>query len=143
MDLLGRYSNFVPWSEGVQRIGHLSQSNEVDVELLPSPKPPLRRLNAEQVRVLVDGYQQGQTTYELAQQFGIHRVTVSQHLQRSGVAMRRQGLSDGALHEAARLYTSGESLARVADRFGVDSKTIWSGLTRMGLTMRDSHGRVR
>ena len=143
MDLLGRYSNSLPWSEEVRRIGVLSERDEVDVELPPSPKPPPRRLNAEQVQVLVEHYQQGRTTYELAKQFGIHRVTVSQHLRRSGVTMRRQGLSDEALLEAARLYESGSSLARLADRFGVDPKTISSGLGRMGLMMRDSHGRAR
>ncbi|GLY19975.1 hypothetical protein Kisp01_69890 [Kineosporia sp. NBRC 101677] len=91
----------------------------------------------------MERYQQGRTTYELAQQFGIHRVTVSQHLHRSGVTMRRQGLGDDAFHEAARLCEGGLSLARVADRFGVDSKTISSGLGRMGVMMRDIYGQVR
>ncbi|GAA3638147.1 hypothetical protein GCM10022223_66350 [Kineosporia mesophila] len=91
----------------------------------------------------MEGYQRGRTTYRLAEQFGIHRVTVSQHLRRSGVSMRRQGLSDDALHEAARLYEGGSSLVRVADQFDVDPKTIWSGLSRMGLRIRDSHGRAR
>jgi transposase-like protein len=143
VDLLGRYSNLLPWSEGVRRFGQLSESHGGDVEPPPSPKPPLKRLNAEQIRILVERYQQGRTTYEIAHQFGIHRVTVSQHLHRSGVTMRRQGLSDDVLHEAARLYEAGSSLARVADQFGVDPKTIWSGLSRMGLMTRDSHGRDR
>lgn len=73
----------------------------------------------------------------------IHRVTVSQHLHRSGVTMRRQGLNNDDLFEAARLYEGGSSLARVAEWFGVDPKTISSGLSRMGVRIRDSHGRVR
>jgi transposase len=40
----------------------------------------------------VDLYLAGATVYELARRFGIHRVTVSTHLQRQGITIRRQGL---------------------------------------------------
>ncbi|GLY19974.1 hypothetical protein Kisp01_69880 [Kineosporia sp. NBRC 101677] len=48
VDLLGRYSNSLPWSEEVYRISELSESRKGDVKLPLSPESPLRRLNAEQ-----------------------------------------------------------------------------------------------
>ena len=61
---------------------------------------------------LVEQYQAGATVYELAERFKIHRVTVSEHLHRQGVRMRRRSLEEWQIDEAAQLYEQGWSLAR-------------------------------
>lgn len=45
-------------------------------------------MTAEQARELVEAYLAGDSTYVLARRFGIHRETVSGHLERAGVARR-------------------------------------------------------
>ena len=57
--------------------------------------------------------------------------------------MRRQGLDDTAVVEAARLYEGSWSLTRIGNRLGVDPKTVWSNLRNLGVRMRDNHGRDR
>jgi hypothetical protein len=61
---------------------------------------------------------------ELAAQFGINRVTLSAHLQRSKVAIRRPGLDNKQAEEAAVLYEAGWSSGRLAARFGVTADTV-------------------
>lgn len=90
---------------------------------------------------LVDAYRAGATVYELAARFGIHRVTVSAHLHRQGVTVRRQGLDDEGVAHAIRLYEDGWSLTRIGGRLDVDPTTVWTALKAQGVTMRDTHGR--
>ncbi|MGH4013864.1 MAG: hypothetical protein ACRDSL_08020 [Pseudonocardiaceae bacterium] len=52
-----------------------------------------RQLDSQQVQDLITGYAAGATVYQLGEQFGIDRRTVSQILHRHDVSMRRRGLS--------------------------------------------------
>jgi DNA-binding transcriptional ArsR family regulator len=85
-------------------------------------RPRAKQLTAVEVAALADGYRSGATVYELATKFSLHRNTVSQHLHRQGVAIRRQGLDDDQIDHAVQLYQSGQSLARIG--------TLWVPETR-------------
>lgn len=91
-----------------------------------------KRLNAASVDALVDGYLGGQTVYELAAEFGIERRTVSAHLHRRGIPMRRRGLSPEQKVEAFELRDRGWSLARIGARFDVVAQTVRSALSQAG-----------
>lgn len=58
---------------------------------VPGTRQTQKRLDADSVDALVDGYLSGQTVYELAAEFSIERRTVTAHLHRRGVPMRRRG----------------------------------------------------
>ncbi|WP_460834503.1 helix-turn-helix domain-containing protein [Nocardioides hungaricus] len=100
---------------------------------VPSGKAPgirqaQKRLDAASIDALVDGYLAGQTVYELAAEFGIERRTVSAHLHRRGVPMRRRGLSLAQKEEAFALRDRGWSLAQIGARFDVAPGTVRSTL---------------
>lgn len=78
-----------------------------------------RQLPDAQVQQLIEGYESGATVYELGDQFGIERRTVSAILHRHDVPMRRRGLSEEQIDDAVRLYNQGWSLARIAARLDV------------------------
>ena len=143
MDLLGRYSNLLPWSERLPSVTPLPLRGDHNHASLLSGPRSLRRLTDDQIQTLAERYRHGATTNELAREFGIHRRTVSAHLHRSGTTMRRQGLTDSDAARAARLYENGWPLTCIGDQLGVDPKTVWSRLTNLGVRMRDSHGRDR
>lgn len=90
---------------------------------------------------MIEGYEAGDTVYELGDQFGISRQTVGKILKREGVRMRRQGLTSEQVDEAARLYDAGWSLARIGERMSVDATTVLNRLRERGVRMRDTHGR--
>jgi transcriptional regulator of acetoin/glycerol metabolism len=96
----------------------------------------VRRLTADEVRELVAAYEAGSTAYELAGQFGVHRVTVTSLLHRSGVVMRRCGLSKEQINETVALYRQGWPVARIGKHFGVDGTTVWRALRQLGVPMR-------
>jgi len=102
-----------------------------------------RRLGDDQVQQLIAGYQSGSTVYELGDRFGIERRTVSNILQRHGVAMRRRGLSPDQVNDAIHLYNLGWSLARVGQHLGVDHTTVLTRLRERGIPTRDTQGRPR
>ncbi len=95
---------------------------------VPGTRQVQKRLDATSVDALVDGYLSGQTVYELAAEFGIERRTVSAHLHRRGVPMRRRGLSLVQKEEAFALRDRGWSLAQIGARFDVAPGTVRSTL---------------
>ena len=106
---------------------------------MASEAPALRvlqsqtRLNTQAVEALIEGYLAGRTVYELAAEFGIDRRTVSAHLHRRNVPMRRRGLAPAQQAETIRLREQGWSLARIGDRFDVDAGTVLNFLRKTGL----------
>ena len=89
-----------------------------------------RKLSRNEIERLVEGYQGGKTVYELGREFGVHRVTVSAVLKRSGVPMRMQGLSEDDRNEVVRLHGEGCTYADLGRRFHVDPGTVRSALRK-------------
>jgi lambda repressor-like predicted transcriptional regulator len=135
-----RYSNWTLWSKWISRLPKVSD-RATGTTLRKRQR--VVKLSPEQVADLITAYQDGQTVYDLAARFNIHRVTVSAHLHRHGIPLRRQGLDRAGIDHAARLYTEGTSLARIGTRFNVDAHTIRTALKARGIPMRDTHGRDR
>jgi lambda repressor-like predicted transcriptional regulator len=74
---------------------------------------------------------------DLAEQFGIHRTTLTAHLEREGVAIRRgQGLRADQVDELVRLYREGWSARKLAKRFRVSDHTIAAELRKAGVEVR-------
>jgi hypothetical protein len=138
VELLGRYSNWIYWAERTRSLAKNS-SNRANRDHIS--RGTARRLNRAEVAALADGYRAGATVYELAVQFKIHRTTVSDHLRRQGVQMRRQSLDTQQLDVAAWLYEQGWSVAKIGRRWHVDGTTVWRALRARGVRMRDAHGR--
>lgn len=92
MDLWTRFSNHESQSE--------PQKPDLSREDYPQTSVPVgqgprgqrqRRLSPELVHELVDAYVAGGTTInKLAEEYGIHRTTVMEHLKRAGASGRRR-----------------------------------------------------
>lgn len=81
--------------------------------------------------------------HELAKKYGVHRATISGHLDRAGVTKRPRSMSQAQIDEAVRGYTAGQSLEKIGKRLGFDSTTVLKELRLRGVQMRDTHGRER
>lgn len=127
----------------------LKHANQHDLlvegpEIQISPVDGLaQQLDDDQVQKLIEGYTSGATVYELGDQFGIERRTVSAILHRHDVPMRRRGLSAEQIDDAVRLYNQGWSLARIGNRMDVAADTVRQRLHERGVTMRDTQGQPR
>jgi hypothetical protein len=72
------------------------------------------RLDQNQTQRLIAGYQASSTVYQLADEFGIERRTISAILYRHDIPMRRRGLTNDQVDDAERLDEQGRSLAASA-----------------------------
>lgn len=126
MGLTGRYSN--P-ADPLHRLADLDLCTDDPAEVrtttaIARDRRAGRRLGAEDVADLVARCEAGATVRELAEQFGIHRVTVTAQLRRAGVAIRTAGLHPGQADEVVRLYQQGWSARKLAKRYKVSDHTI-------------------
>ena len=98
------------------------------------------RLSAEKVSQIVTAYETGKTVYELAAEYGCHRVTISAVLKRRGVTLRRTSPTPEQVDKMVHLYETGYSLAKVGDRLGFNATTVLHQLKVRGIPTRDAHG---
>jgi DNA-binding CsgD family transcriptional regulator len=80
---------------------------------------------------------------ELAREFGVHRRTVADHLERLGVARRVNlpKLTPTDIERAVSQYQAGDSLATVGKILNVDASTVQRALKRAGVAIRPRPGR--
>jgi DNA-binding transcriptional regulator LsrR (DeoR family) len=102
-----------------------------------------RRLTAIEIAALVAEYQHGRSLNELARQFGVHRRTVADHLERLGVARKVNlpKLTPTDIERAVSQYQAGDSLATVGKTLNVDASTVQRALKRAGVAIRPRPGR--
>nr|WP_157183185.1 helix-turn-helix domain containing protein [Sciscionella marina] len=145
MEVGGAYSNTKDQVIALETLRQRLPDLDVPAPSTPKRQRPgrARQLTGDQVQQLIEGYRSGSTVYELGDQFGIERRTVSAILHRRGVPMRRRGLSEEQIDDAVRLYNQGWSLARIAARMDVAAGTVRQRLHERGVTMRDNQGQLR
>ncbi len=105
-------------------------------------KPVQRRLSPFEIAGIAAEYQHGRSLEELARQFGVHRRTVADHLERLGVARRVNlpRLTPPDIERAVSRYQAGDSLATVGKALNVDPSTIQRALRRAGVAIRARPG---
>ena len=136
MELVGAYSNHSGTSAKLADLRKRIEERTArrGARRVRRQKTP-RRLSAEGIAELVQGYGDGLTVYELASEFGIHRQTVSRALEREGVPRRGRSLSSAQIERAIGLRRSGWSLAQVGTELGCDPSTVWRTLAEIGNTV--------
>ena len=96
-----------------------------------------RRLSPEQIESLVHGYRDGATASDLATTYGIHRQTVTKHIERSGGRTRSLRSFEGArLGRLIAEYQSGLSTEALGRKYGVAGSTVARTLRRHGIGLR-------
>jgi hypothetical protein len=89
---------------------------------------------------IIAKYECGASTKQLAGQYGLSKSRKSAGLRTHGVTLRRQGLTDQPVIEAANFYTADRSLAWLAVRYSVSPMTVSRALRHHGVTLRPRPG---
>jgi Mor family transcriptional regulator len=89
---------------------------------------------------IVHRYDAGETTEQIGARYGISKTRVARVLREQGVTIRRQGLTEERLTEAAELYAAGRSLAWLGARYEVSHTTVAAALRRQGMQLRPRPG---
>lgn len=98
VDILGTYSNYRGPGESTlsliadaNRCRDERRQEEIPQGIRSAPRARVKALRAEEIDELVVAYLGGGSTYTLAHRFGVHRSTVTAHLERRGVGRRLRG----------------------------------------------------
>ncbi len=98
------------------------------------PLPRQNALHRSAVKLLVEDYEAGASTYELAERYNVQRNTVRDTLRRAGfdltVKAKRAALSEDQKAEARRLFASGTTRRELIAVYGVSESTIRRVLRR-------------
>ncbi|MEM9519649.1 MAG: hypothetical protein AAGA37_10050 [Actinomycetota bacterium] len=102
------------------------------------------RLSEDEIELLIERYQAGESTRDLAADSPAHRHTIARALGDAGVELRhkRRRLTDEVVRRAATDYRAGATLATLASTYGVGRETIRRELHNAGVTMRPRGGRT-
>jgi hypothetical protein len=95
-----------------------------------------KRLGPDVIRQLVRDYEAGESTTALTQSYALGKGTVLRILEDNNVKMRGQGISDGQLAEALRLYNNGWALQQVGGHFDCTAETVRQALMVAGIPLR-------
>jgi hypothetical protein len=143
VEAIGRNANLgylcKKWTALRKRIAQSPARPPLSARNAPNPRSK-RFLTAQDVTDIVAHYQAGDTTQQLGNRYGISKTRVASVLREQGVTIRRQGMSDEQVKEAATLYAAGKSLAWLGDRYGVSHATVATALRRQGLQLRPRPG---
>lgn len=99
-------------------------------------------LTPDQVEELVGRHRGGEGVVALARSYGVHRSTVTAHLDRRG-ARRRLGLTEADVERTGRLYQRGMTLDEIAVQLGTSQRTVGRAVARLGVTRRPVGPRPR
>lgn len=112
------------------------------VTVVPRPRQQQRRLAHDQIADLLVKYTDGTSVLALAEEYGIHRTTVMEILEREGIPRRpcTRRMTDDDVARAAVQYATGQSLAVVGEAFGVSPKTVAREFARAGIATRPQPG---
>ncbi|MBB5168258.1 hypothetical protein [Mycobacterium sp. AZCC_0083] len=143
MEAIGRNSNLghlcKKWSDLREHIAESPGRPLLSAQNGPIPRSK-RFLTAEDVIDIVHRYQLGDTTQGIGNRYGISKTRVADVLCEQSVAIRRQGLNEEQVNEAATLYAAGRSLAWLGVRYGVSHTTVAAARRRQGCLLRRRPG---
>lgn len=94
------------------------------------------RLSDETRAEVAVRYEAGDTTTQLAKDYGVAKSTIIGILRAKSVVVRRQPLTPGQVSEASRLYESGQSLSQVAKRLDINQETMRTAILKAGVVLR-------
>src|SRR5213592_3024965 len=70
-----------------------------------------KKLSPDVATEILEFYQDGMSAHDIAERLSIHRITVSNYLDRAGITKRSKGLTDHQTNEAITAYKAGDSFA--------------------------------
>lgn len=101
------------------------------------PHRTARQLRPAEIDELAAAFQAGTSITELADQYGIYRVTVGRHLRARGLDTSPPPALTGAqVITAGRLYSAGWKLSELAKHFKVGDETVRRYLVDAKVEMR-------
>lgn len=141
VDVVGLLRNYCQQARKTAKLAELlATARSSTREAADRPLPRQNTLHRSVVKLLIEDYEAGASTYELAERYNVRRNTVRDTLRRAGfdltVKAKRAALSEEQKAEARRLFASGATRRELMEMYGVSESTIRRALrSSVELTM--------
>ena len=122
-------------------VGSLSpeprKSNEYGETVASRITQEQKRLNDEEVKLLISEYEKGKSTYQLAKQFSCHRSTVSGVLKKHGVVVSNDTAQKKLDPDVVvALYNNMHTTQQIAEKYEVNPNAVLHCLRKNGVKIR-------
>lgn len=98
-----------------------------------------KTLSEAETRTIIQKYQQGKSTYELAKEFGCHRYTISKALKDNGIEVTNQCAKKKVLAEMImQMYSEWYKPQEIGEALGVSADTVLRILHQNNVYIRKS-----
>lgn len=129
VDVVGLLRNYCQQGRRTTELAELlATARESTREISDRPLPQQNTLHRSVVKLLIEDYEAGASTYELAKRYNVRRNTVRDTLRRAGFDLttkaNRAALSEEQKAEARRLFDSGMTRRELMEMYGVSESTI-------------------
>ena len=136
---MSRYSNFVPRLISLKpeclQASNCNAFAQVTSEITDTSYDPnyivteirqqQKDLSDDEIRQIAERYTAGASIYELADEFGCHRGTISRHLKQQGITVSNKVTDRPALVERVlTMYTDGMHAKQIGAELGITPKSV-------------------
>ena len=97
----------------------------------------MKKLSQEEMDAIILKYEEGESTYMLAEKYGVHRETISRCLKRHEIIPTKQKLKLSALTKiVANHYESGKTMSGIAEEMEISKHVVQYHVKKAGLVTR-------
>lgn len=112
---------------------------DVNLSIKTEIKQKQKYLSKEEINEIVAKYKNGKTTYELAEEYGCHRYTISKHLKEAGLEVtNRVARKESLVGLVLQLYSEWYKPQEIGEALGISADSVRRCLKENGVELRHS-----
>lgn len=136
-----RSKNYETIFSKTKEISPISVNDGLDVNLSIKTeiKQKQKYLSKEEINEIVAKYKNGKSTYELAEEYGCHRYTISKHLKEAGLEVtNRVARKESLVGLVLQLYSEWYKPQEIGEALGISADSVRRCLKENGVELRHS-----
>lgn len=107
-------------------------------------KQQQKHLSDSEISEIISKYKAGKSTYELAEEYGCHRYTISKHLKEAGIEVsNRVARKESLVGLILQLYSEWYKPTEIAKSLGISADSVRRCLKENGVELRHSSAYAR
>lgn len=127
-------NSIISHNRGYSRV-KINEFGEKEVKKL---KQTQKTLSEAEIAEMIEAYRAGRTVYELSDQYGAHRVTISRILKKYGINVTKsKGQAKLDVEKAIKMYAEYHTTSEIAKLYDVHPNCIIRCLREHGVKIRN------
>ena len=133
-------NTYAPTPYNTASLDNAQESNIAEINgnlVVKKIKNPMKKLKQEEICAIILKYKDGATTYVLAEEYGVHRDTISRCLKKNGITPTRSRVNINEFtKQVSKLYEDGKNMTEIAKDLDVSRSMIQYHIVKAGIKTR-------